>query len=122
MACLICTACFAASPAAACRRAVLDAHPSRSALAQRSTVQPTANGGDRGRRAAGRVRCIAAGSASCSGTHTVGRSLTVSKANVVIFGLWGDAGRDGSGQSDHPESGSGSTLVGVTLVGTGTTA
>ena len=66
--CLICTACFAASPAAAYTPGgARHAHPSRSAPALSTvTVQPTANGGDRPTRCRPRSMHCSRASASCS--------------------------------------------------------
>ena len=55
------------------------------------------------------------------GRYTVGRSLTVSKANVVISGYGATLVATDPANQTILMSGSGSTLVGVTLVGTGTT-
>ena len=121
--CLICTACFAASPAAAYTPGgARHAHPSRSAPALTVTVQPTANGGDRPTLQAA-FDALQPGQrlVLAPGRYTVGRSLTVSKANVVISGYGATLVATDPANQTILMSGSGSTLVGVTLVGTGTT-
>ncbi|OXI17285.1 right-handed parallel beta-helix repeat-containing protein [Burkholderia sp. AU15512] len=123
--CLICTACFAASPAAAYTPGgARHAHPSRSAPALSTvTVQPTANGGDQADALQAAFDALQPGQrlVLAPGRYTVGRSLTVSRANVVISGYGATLVATNPTDQTIMMSGSGSTLVGVTLVGTGTT-
>jgi parallel beta-helix repeat protein len=123
--CLICTACFAASPAAAYTPGgTRHAHPLRSAPALPAvTVQPTANGGDQADALQAAFDALQPGQrlVLAPGRYAVSRSLTVSKADVVISGYGATLVATNPADQTIVMSGSGSTLVGVTLVGTGTT-
>ncbi|MGU3781165.1 right-handed parallel beta-helix repeat-containing protein [Burkholderia metallica] len=123
--CLICTACIAASPAAAYTpRGMRHAHPSRNVQPLAiATVQPTANGGDQADALQAAFDALQPGQhlVLAPGRYVVGRSLTVSKADVVISGYGATLVATDPAQQTIVMSGSGSTLVGVTLVGTGTT-
>ncbi|VWC96899.1 parallel beta-helix repeat-containing protein [Burkholderia contaminans] len=123
--CLICTACFAASPAAAYTPGgTRHAHPLRSAPALPAvTVQPTANGGDQADALQAAFDALQPGQrlVLAPGRYAVGRSLTVSGADVVISGYGATLVATNPADQTIVMSGSGSTLVGVTLVGTGAT-
>lgn len=117
---LTCTTCFIASPA----RAVAPAGASGPAPALPVvTVRPTANGGDQAEMLQAAFDALQPGQhlVIAPGRYVVSRSLLVSKPDVVISGYGATLVATTPDDQVLALQGSGSTLVGVTLIGTGTT-
>lgn len=88
-----------------------------------ATIQPSANGGDQADALQAAFDALQPGQrlVLAPGRYEVGRSLTVSKADVVISGYGATLIATTAGDQTLTMSGSGSTLVGIALIGTGTT-
>ncbi|WP_241020349.1 right-handed parallel beta-helix repeat-containing protein [Burkholderia sp. Ac-20345] len=87
------------------------------------TVRPTANGGDQTDALQAAFNALLPGQrlVLAPGTYAVSRSLNVAQANVVISGYGATLVASNPNDQTLVMSGRGSTLVGVTLIGTGTT-
>lgn len=87
------------------------------------TVQPAAGGSDQTDALQAALNALLDGQhlVLAPGRYVVSRSLTVAKPNVVISGYGATLAATNPGDQTIVMSGTGSTLVGVTLVGTGTT-
>ncbi|MGS0893886.1 right-handed parallel beta-helix repeat-containing protein [Burkholderia stagnalis] len=114
---LACVASFASPPAVAVRPAARHATPTT------VTVQPAADGSDQTDALQAALDALQAGQhlVLAPGRYVVGRSLTVAQSNVVVSGYGATVVATNPVDQTIVMSGSGSTLVGVTLVGTGTT-
>ncbi len=122
---VICTASLVSSPSVAFTSGgAWQAHMSRkSQMLPVVTVAPTANGGDQTDALQAAFDALQPGQrlVLAPGSYSVSRSLTVAKVDVVISGYGATLVATNPGDQTIVMSGSGSTLVGVTLIGTGTT-